>query len=41
MESLPSPLSDIGPMGDPEFVAAFYHLIVPIARQFGPDMVNY
>ncbi|KAI8332029.1 hypothetical protein BC941DRAFT_437294 [Chlamydoabsidia padenii] len=27
------------PMGDPEFVAAFYHLIVPIARQFGPDMI--
>ncbi|ORZ18474.1 hypothetical protein BCR42DRAFT_410896 [Absidia repens] len=27
------------PMGDPEFVAAFYHLIVPIARQFAPDMI--
>ncbi|ORZ23975.1 hypothetical protein BCR42DRAFT_386836 [Absidia repens] len=27
------------PMGDPEFVAAFYHIIVPIARQFNPDMI--
>lgn len=27
------------PMGDTEFVAAFYHLIIPIARQFDPDMI--
>ncbi|KAI8099128.1 uncharacterized protein BX664DRAFT_320468 [Halteromyces radiatus] len=27
------------PMGDPEFVAALYHLVIPIARQFSPDMI--
>lgn len=27
-------------MGDTEFIAAFYHLLIPIARQFEPDMVN-
>lgn len=27
------------PMGDVELVAAFYHLVLPIARQFAPDMV--
>lgn len=27
-------------MGDTEFIAAFYHLLIPIARQFKPDMVN-
>ncbi|CAO3618068.1 unnamed protein product [Mucor hiemalis] len=26
-------------MGDTEFVAAFYHLLIPIARQFEPDMI--
>lgn len=26
-------------MGDTEFVAAFYHLLIPIARQFDPDMI--
>lgn len=28
------------PMGDTEFVAAFYHLVLPIARQFNPDLVS-
>lgn len=28
-------------MGDTEFVAAFYHLLIPIARQFEPDMASY
>lgn len=27
-------------MGDVELVAAFYHLVLPIARQFAPDMVK-
>ncbi|KAL0081559.1 hypothetical protein F4703DRAFT_1776490 [Phycomyces blakesleeanus] len=27
------------PMGDTEFMAAFYHIILPIARQFLPDMI--
>ncbi|KAF7725342.1 Histone deacetylase [Apophysomyces ossiformis] len=27
------------PMGDTEFIAAFYHLVIPIARQFSPDMI--
>ncbi|KAI8972642.1 hypothetical protein BDB01DRAFT_809389 [Pilobolus umbonatus] len=27
------------PMGDTEFLAAFYHLIIPIAKQFKPDMI--
>ncbi|KAI9033925.1 hypothetical protein CLU79DRAFT_726311 [Phycomyces nitens] len=27
------------PMGDTEFMAAFYHIILPIARQFEPDMI--
>ncbi|KAL0096184.1 hypothetical protein J3Q64DRAFT_1706626 [Phycomyces blakesleeanus] len=27
------------PMGDTEFVAAFHHIIIPIARQFDPDMI--
>ncbi|KAI8379904.1 hypothetical protein EDC96DRAFT_540086 [Choanephora cucurbitarum] len=27
------------PMGDTEFVAAFYHFVLPIARQFHPDMI--
>ncbi|KAI8393322.1 uncharacterized protein BYT42DRAFT_550653 [Radiomyces spectabilis] len=27
------------PMGDTEFIAAFHHLLIPIARQFGPDMI--
>lgn len=27
-------------MGDTEFVAAFYHLLIPIAKQFEPDMVS-
>ncbi|KAI9019453.1 hypothetical protein CLU79DRAFT_836759 [Phycomyces nitens] len=27
------------PMGDTEFIAAFYHIILPISRQFLPDMV--
>lgn len=27
------------PMGDAEFLAAFHHLVLPIVRQFGPDMV--
>jgi acetoin utilization deacetylase AcuC-like enzyme len=26
-------------MGDTEFVAAFYHFVIPIARQFEPDMI--
>jgi acetoin utilization deacetylase AcuC-like enzyme len=26
-------------MGDTEFVAAFYHFVIPIAKQFDPDMV--
>ncbi|KAI8638697.1 hypothetical protein BD408DRAFT_446605 [Parasitella parasitica] len=26
-------------MGDTEFIAAFYHLLIPIARQFEPDMI--
>ena len=26
-------------MGDTEFVAAFYHFVLPIARQFDPDMI--
>jgi acetoin utilization deacetylase AcuC-like enzyme len=26
-------------MGDTEFVAAFYHFVIPIARQFDPDMI--
>jgi hypothetical protein len=32
-------LNDIEPMGDTEFVAAFHHILIPIARQFNPDMV--
>lgn len=28
-------------MGDTEFVAAFYYFVIPIARQFHPDMVKY
>ena len=28
------------PMGDTEFVAAFHHIALPIARQFEPDMVK-
>ncbi|KAI9318515.1 hypothetical protein BX666DRAFT_2120365 [Dichotomocladium elegans] len=27
------------PMGDVEFIAAFYHIVLPIARQFNPDMI--
>ncbi|KAL9544935.1 hypothetical protein MBANPS3_007383 [Mucor bainieri] len=27
------------PMGDTEFVAAFYHFVIPIVKQFGPDMI--
>ncbi|KAI7872323.1 hypothetical protein BDF14DRAFT_1751991 [Spinellus fusiger] len=27
------------PMGDTEFMAAFYHIILPITRQFKPDMI--
>ncbi|KAI8889449.1 Arginase/deacetylase [Backusella circina FSU 941] len=27
------------PMGDTEFVAAFHHILIPIARQFHPDMI--
>ncbi|KAG1113621.1 hypothetical protein G6F42_014415 [Rhizopus arrhizus] len=27
------------PMGDTEFVAAFYHFVLPIVKQFGPDMI--
>ncbi|KAI8984714.1 hypothetical protein BDF20DRAFT_861331 [Mycotypha africana] len=27
------------PMGDTEFVAAFYHFVIPIAKQFQPDMI--
>ena len=27
------------PMGDTEFVAAFYHFVLPIVRQFRPDMI--
>ncbi|KAG2205836.1 hypothetical protein INT47_004019 [Mucor saturninus] len=27
------------PMGDTEFVAAFHHLVIPIAKQFDPDMI--
>lgn len=26
-------------MGDTEFVAAFYHFVIPIAKQFQPDMI--
>lgn len=26
-------------MGDTEFVAAFYHFVLPIVRQFRPDMI--
>jgi len=26
-------------MGDTEFVAAFYHFVLPIVKQFGPDMI--
>lgn len=31
--------SSSGPMGDTEFVAAFYHFVIPIAKQFQPDMI--
>ncbi|KAI8577993.1 hypothetical protein K450DRAFT_249410 [Umbelopsis ramanniana AG] len=27
------------PMGDTEFIAAFYHLVLPISRQFNPDLI--
>ncbi|KAK4515026.1 uncharacterized protein ATC70_002635 [Mucor velutinosus] len=27
------------PMGDTEFAAAFYHFVIPIVKQFGPDMI--
>lgn len=27
------------PMGDTEFVAAFYHFVIPIVKQFQPDMI--
>ncbi|CAO3641502.1 unnamed protein product [Mucor hiemalis] len=27
------------PMGDTEFVAAFHHIVLPIAKQFNPDMI--
>ncbi|GAN01751.1 hypothetical protein MAM1_0011c01186 [Mucor ambiguus] len=27
------------PMGDTEFVAAFYHFVIPIVKQFGPNMI--
>lgn len=27
------------PMGDTEFVAAFYHFVIPILKQFEPDMI--
>lgn len=27
------------PMGDTEFIAAMHHIVTPIARQFGPDMI--
>ncbi|KAG0170944.1 Histone deacetylase [Apophysomyces sp. BC1015] len=27
------------PMGDTEFIAAVYHILTPIAQQFGPDMI--
>lgn len=27
-------------MGDTEFIAAMHHIVTPIARQFGPDMVS-
>ncbi|KAI8335608.1 hypothetical protein BD560DRAFT_414081 [Blakeslea trispora] len=27
------------PMGDTEFVAAFYHFVLPMAKQFDPDMI--
>lgn len=27
-------------MGDTEFVAAFHHFVLPIARQLKPDMVR-
>lgn len=26
-------------MGDTEFVAAFYYFVIPISKQFRPDMV--
>lgn len=28
-----------GKMGDPEYLAAFHHIVMPIAREFGPDLV--
>ncbi|KAG2224058.1 hypothetical protein INT45_004939 [Circinella minor] len=27
------------PMGDTEFMAAIHHIVTPIARQFGPDLI--
>ena len=27
-------------MGDTEFMAAIHHIVTPIARQFGPDLVG-
>ncbi|GAA5806564.1 hypothetical protein HPULCUR_012102 [Helicostylum pulchrum] len=27
------------PMGDTEFVAAFHHIVIPISKQFDPDMI--
>lgn len=26
-------------MGDVEYIAAFWYVLLPIARQFGPDLV--
>ncbi|XP_051951116.1 histone deacetylase 6 isoform X1 [Xyrauchen texanus] len=28
-----------GKMGDPEYIAAFHHLVMPIAREFAPELV--
>ncbi|KAG1972143.1 histone deacetylase 6 isoform X2 [Pimephales promelas] len=28
-----------GKMGDPEYMAAFHHLVMPIAREFAPELV--
>ncbi|KAL0187209.1 hypothetical protein M9458_018879, partial [Cirrhinus mrigala] len=28
-----------GKMGDPEYMAAFHHIVMPIAREFAPDLV--
>lgn len=39
-EHQPIAFTSIGAMGDTEFVSAFYHFVLPIARQFNPDLVS-